>query len=152
MSTDAASSPEAALALPRSIADEIIAHAREDAPRECCGLIAGRSGRLENLYRLTNLAPGNRLYEIDPREIYDLEFRTLPARNQEIVAIYHSHPATEAFPSATDRAQAFWPDAYYLICSLANPDAPVIRAFRLGQPEVVEVSVKVIEDIEDIED
>lgn len=136
------SSTEEVLALPRTLADEIIAHAREDAPRECCGLIAGRNGQLEDLYRLTNLAPGNRLYEIDPREIYDLEFRTLPARDQEIVAIYHSHPETEAYPSATDRAQAFWPDAYYLICSLADPESPVIRAFRLGQPEVVEIGVQ----------
>lgn len=134
---------EGSLTLPCAIVDEIIAHARQDAPRECCGLIAGRNGRLEELYRLTNLAPGNRLYEIDPREIYELEFRTLPARELEVVAIYHSHPVTEAYPSPTDQAQAFWSDVSYLICSLADPHAPVIRAFRLGGPEVEEIQVKI---------
>src|SRR5690606_27862470 len=85
-------STDGQLALPGHLADEIVAHARHEAPRECCGLIAGQQGRLEDLHRLTNLAPGNRLYEIDPREIYELEFRTLPAREQDVVAIYHSHP------------------------------------------------------------
>lgn len=134
------------LLLPRSLADGIVTHARQEAPRECCGLIAGQPGHLEEIHRLTNLAPGNRLYEIDSKEVYELEFRTLPARNQEVVAIYHSHPVTEAYPSATDQSQAFWPDVYYLICSLDVPDAPVIRAFRLGGDEVVEVPVEIGQD------
>ena len=111
---------------------EIVDHARTETPRECCGLIAGRDGQPARLFRLTNVAPGTALYEIDPGEIYDLEFRLLPAAKLDIVAIYHSHPATEAYPSSTDRSLAFWPDAIYLICSLADPEMPVIRGFRLS--------------------
>jgi proteasome lid subunit RPN8/RPN11 len=89
---------------------------------------------------LTNVAPGTTLYEIDPGEIFDLEFRLLPAAGLEVVAIYHSHPVTEAYPSRTDQSLAFWPDAIYLICSLAEPGTPVVRGYRLGR-EVVEMVV-----------
>ena len=119
----------------------IIDHARAEAPRECCGVLAGRDGVPTELYPLPNIAPGNRLYEIDPHALYELEFRTLPDRQLEVLAIYHSHPATEAYPSATDQAQAFWPDATYLICSLALLESPVLRAFRLDEGGVREVSV-----------
>jgi proteasome lid subunit RPN8/RPN11 len=125
--------------------DEIIDHARREAPRECCGLIAGRGGRAERLFRLRNLAPGNTLYEVDPSQLYELEFRVLPDAGHDVVAIYHSHPATKAYPSPTDRAQAFWPDAVYLICSLADPATPVIRGFRLRDSLVDEVVVRVAE-------
>ena len=119
----------------------IIDHARAEAPRECCGVLAGRDGVSTELYPLPNIAPGNRLYEIDPQALYELEFRTLPDRHMEVLAIYHSHPATEAYPSETDQAQAFWPDATYLICSLALPESPVLRAFRLDEGCVREVAV-----------
>lgn len=144
-------SDERALAfeLPRSMWSEIVDHARQETPRECCGLIAGRDGRPVHLFRLTNLAPGNTLYEIDPHQIYELEFRELPKLGLDVVAIYHSHPATEAYPSPTDRALAFWPDALYLICSLAIPDSPVIRAFQLRDERVTEARLVVRESDSD---
>jgi proteasome lid subunit RPN8/RPN11 len=123
--------------------DEIIAHARAETPRECCGLIAGRDGDARHLYRLTNVAPGNVFYEIDPRQLYELEFRELPGRGWEVLAVYHSHPASEAYPSKTDVALAFWPEALYLICSLADPDRPVLRAFHIAGGEIVEAEVGV---------
>jgi proteasome lid subunit RPN8/RPN11 len=126
-------------ALPAAMREEIIAHARAEAPRECCGIIAGRGGVPFRLYRTTNVAPGNSLYEIDPAELIELEFRELPSQDAEIIAIYHSHPASEAYPSATDRELAFWPQAVYLICSLAEPERPVVRGFRLRDGVVAEV-------------
>jgi proteasome lid subunit RPN8/RPN11 len=130
--------------LPRSMWSDIVDHARQEAPRECCGLIAGRDGRPSRLFRLTNLAPGNTLYEIDPQQLYELEFRQLPELGLQVVAIYHSHPATEAYPSPTDQALAFWPEVVYLICSLANPEAPVVRAFQLSDVQVTEAAVVVV--------
>ncbi len=123
---------------------DVVDHARQDSPRECCGLIAGKAGQPTHLFRLTNLAPGTTRYEIDPRQIYELEFRQLPELGLDVVAIYHSHPATEAYPSPTDRALAFWPEALYLICSLAR--SPVIRAFRLSESSVIEALVVVRDD------
>ena len=94
-------------------------------------MLSGREGVPLRHHETRNVAPGNRLYEIDPQQLIDLEFRELPAHDEEIVAIYHSHPASPAFPSATDLDLAFWPEAVYLICSLAEGDEPVLRGFRL---------------------
>lgn len=110
-------------------------------------MIAGRDGRPSRLFRLTNLAPGNTLYEIDPQQLYELEFRQLPELGLQIVAIYHSHPATEAYPSPTDQALAFWPEVLYLICSLTIPESPVIRAFQLKNEQVREVSIVVLREM-----
>ncbi|MCC7025000.1 MAG: M67 family metallopeptidase [Thermomicrobiales bacterium] len=119
----------------------IIAHARREAPRECCGIIAGRDGAPVRVYPTTNIAEGNRFYEIDPKELADLEFRELPNENAEIVAIYHSHPASPAYPSRTDVELAFWPEAVYLICSLEDPDKPYIRGFTIRDGQIAEVTL-----------
>jgi [CysO sulfur-carrier protein]-S-L-cysteine hydrolase len=119
----------------------IVEHARRDAPRECCGIIAGRAGVPVRLYPTRNIAEGNALYEIDPAELIELEFHTMPAAETELVAIYHSHPVSPAYPSATDIALAFWPDALYIICSLADPERPVVRGFRIRDDEVAEVDL-----------
>lgn len=120
---------------------QIVAHARRDAPRECCGVVSGHSGEPERLHALRNIAAGNRFYEIDPTQLIDLEFHELPRDEAEIVAIYHSHPASEAFPSRTDVELAFWPDAVYLICSLEDPAAPVVRGFRIRDGEIAELTL-----------
>jgi len=119
----------------------IIDHAMREAPRECCGIIAGRNGVPMQLYETRNVAAGNRLYEIDPAQLIDLEFRELPAQETEIVAIYHSHPMSQAFPSATDVELAFWPDAVFLICSLADPTQPEIRGVLLRDFAIDEVVI-----------
>jgi proteasome lid subunit RPN8/RPN11 len=119
----------------------IIAHARRESPRECCGIIAGRDGVPARLYETTNVAAGNRLYEIDPAQLIELEFRELPAQGTEIIAIYHSHPASPALPSKTDVELAFWTDAVYLICSLADPERPDIRAFFIKDGKTKEIAL-----------
>ena len=119
----------------------IIAHALRDAPRECCGIVAGRDGIPVQVYETRNIAEGNRLYEIDPQQLIDLEFRLLPEQMSEIIAIYHSHPESPAYPSATDVELAFWPHAIYLICSLANRQHPQIRGFRISKGAVREVTL-----------
>jgi [CysO sulfur-carrier protein]-S-L-cysteine hydrolase len=127
--------------LPEPMRAAIVDHAIRDAPRECCGIIAGRNGVPMRLYETRNVAAGNRLYEIDPAQLIDLEFRELPAQDAEIVAIYHSHPESPAYPSPTDVALAFWPDAVFLICSLANRDRPEIRGFRIRDGAIHEVAL-----------
>jgi len=119
----------------------IINQAMREAPRECCGIIAGRDGEPVQLYETRNVAAGNRLYEIDPAQLIDLEFRELPAQETEIIAIYHSHPESQPYPSATDVELAFWPDAVFLICSLANPARPEIRGFRIRDCAIDEVTL-----------
>ena len=118
--------------------DEIVAHARLEAPRECCGVILGRNGKLIELRRLTNIYPGNDFYEPDAGELYRLVVE-IDETGTDIAAIYHSHPVSPAYPSARDVEYAGWPDSVYLICSLEHPDAPVIRAFRIVDGDITEL-------------
>ena len=127
--------------LPAEMRQAIIDHAVRDAPRECCGIVAGRGGVPIRVYETRNIAEGNRLYEIDPGQLIDLEFHELPEQEAEIIAIYHSHPESPAYPSATDVALAFWPDAVYLICSLADRDRPDVRGFRIRDEAIHEVTL-----------
>jgi proteasome lid subunit RPN8/RPN11 len=124
-----------------SMRDSIVAHARAEVPRECCGVIVGRSGRPERLLPLRNVAEGNKFYEIDPAQLIELEFHELPKDDSEIVAIYHSHPVSPAYPSRTDVELAFWPEVVYLICSLEFPADPVVRGFRIRDGEIAEVAL-----------
>lgn len=130
--------------LPADVAAGIVAHARAEAPHECCGVLSGRSGAIERGHALRNThpTPATR-YEIDASQLFALEFESLPAAGREIVGIYHSHPATPAYPSATDLALAVWSDAVYVICSLADPAAPSLRAFRIAGETVTELSVEI---------
>jgi proteasome lid subunit RPN8/RPN11 len=127
--------------LPADMRAAIVDHAMRDAPRECCGIIAGRDGAPIQLYETRNIAAGNRLYEIDPAQLIDLEFGELPAQGLELVAIYHSHPESPAYPSATDVELAFWPDAVFLICSLVDRGRPEIRGFRIRDGAIHELTL-----------
>ncbi len=126
--------------LPPYMEDQIVAHARREAPRECCGVIGGTNGKVSEVHSLTNLEPGNTRYRIDDAELYRV-YRGLDERGGEVLAIYHSHPATPAYPSPTDVALALWPEAHYLICSLADPHRPDLRAFRIVGGHIREVPI-----------
>ena len=119
-----------------AIRDEIVAHARESAPHEACGLIAGRAGRLERVIRCANAheIPTTR-YRIDPREQLRA-FRDMDDRGEELLAIYHSHPVSQPYPSPTDRAEAHYPDAFYILVSIRGAD-PEVRAFRIADDGAV---------------
>lgn len=142
MTSSSSKTPDAGVfQLPDEMRAAIVHHAMRDAPRECCGIIAGRDGTAIQLYETRNIAAGNRLYEIDPAQLIELEFREFPAQELELVAIYHSHPESPAYPSTTDVELAFWPDAVFLICSLADRDQPEIRGFRIRDGAIHEVTL-----------
>jgi len=128
------------LIVPGLIRDEIIAHARDHFPRECCGILAGKQGDITQLHRLTNLEQGVDRYLFDDEEFYKVYWQ-IENRGEELLAVYHSHPVTIAYPSKTDVAFAFWPEAVYLICSLEHPDAPDIRGFRIVDEAISEIEL-----------
>ena len=114
----------------------MVAHARDEAPREACGLLAGRGGGITRLIRCANVHPTpTSRYVIDPREQLRA-FRTIDAAGEELVAIYHSHPVSQPYPSPTDRAEAHYPNAFYILVSLRTRQ-PEVRAFRIDAEEFV---------------
>jgi proteasome lid subunit RPN8/RPN11 len=123
--------------LERSYVDEMIAHAIEDAPNECCGIIAGKDGRATKLFRAINAEASPYRYSVEPKDHLRI-FRECEDNGWQFLAIYHSHTASEAYPSPTDVRLAFWPEAYYILVSLADRDNPVVRAFRIIDGAVTE--------------
>ena len=119
-----------AVIMPESIYHEIIAHAREGKPEEICGILRGRGLEAAELIRARNIA-SERIenYDVDPQTLL-MQFN-FDGPNDEMMGIYHSHPVSVAYPSATDAWNANYPDSLYFICSLEDDDAPVLRAFRM---------------------
>ena len=116
--------------------DGIVAHAREQSPHECCGLIgADKNGLATNLYRARNIAADPLVaYEAHPEDLFAAQ-RTMRARGEQLLAIYHSHPrSADPQPSATDVRLAYYPGAVYFIVGLGDPE-PRLRAFRIFEHE-----------------
>ena len=128
------------LELKKSQAEALIEQARGEAPNECCGLLAGRDGRVERVYPGTNIDHSPYTYLMDPKEQL-AAFKEMEDAGLDLVGIYHSHTHTPAYPSRTDVAKAFYPDTLYVIVSLARPNEPDIRAFRVADGHISEESV-----------
>lgn len=123
--------------------DEMIAHAREDVPNECCGLIGGTPEEAQTIYRAENAEASPFRYSIAPREQLQLMNR-ISDDGQDVAGIYHSHTRTPAYPSQTDiNLASGWPDAAYFIVSLENPESPVVKAFRIIGNKVEDVDLQV---------
>jgi len=120
---------------------EMIAHAREEAPNECCGMIAVENDRAVRLYRATNAAASPLRYEVEPRDQYRIEM-AIDDAGWELGAIYHSHTRSVPFPSQTDINLAFHPDAVYLIVGVAG-EQPDVRAFSIRDGEVRDAELAV---------
>jgi [CysO sulfur-carrier protein]-S-L-cysteine hydrolase len=120
----------------------MVAHARRDHPDEACGVIAGRGGVPERLLEMTNAARSPTFYEFDSAELLAL-YQDMEARDEEPVVIYHSHTATEAYPSRTDISYANEPEAHYLLISTRDPEHAEVRSFRIVEGMVEEEPVTV---------
>ena len=125
------------LTLPQGFIEEMIAHAGEDAPNECCGIIAGQDGRAMKLFRASNAEASPYRYSVDSQDLFRIH-RECEENGWEFLAIYHSHTASEAYPSGTDIRLAFWPESFYVLVSLIDADKPAVRAFRIVDGEVRE--------------
>jgi proteasome lid subunit RPN8/RPN11 len=116
--------------------EEILAHACQAQPSECCGLVGGADdGRTQSIYRLKNTAPNPEVaYEAAPEELFAAQ-RLMREREEQLLAIYHSHPrAIIPSPSETDVRLAYYPSATYLIVGLAGSN-PVVKAFQISERE-----------------
>jgi proteasome lid subunit RPN8/RPN11 len=127
----------------QALVDEIVAHAREDLPNECCGMVGGRDGEATEVVRVANAAASPLRYEMDPQGQFDA-LKSIEDGGGELLAIYHSHTKSAAYPSQTDVNQAVaWPDQVYVIVSLADSDAPDVKAFLLKDLKIADVPLDV---------
>jgi [CysO sulfur-carrier protein]-S-L-cysteine hydrolase len=127
----------------RAVLREMLEAARSDSSHECCGLLAGCGGEIRAIFPAQNGLASATAYEIAPQELFT-QFRQIRERNLEFLGIYHSHPQTENFPSATDIARAYYPDAIYFIISPKQDALKPIRAFRIGDGSFTELLIEVI--------
>jgi [CysO sulfur-carrier protein]-S-L-cysteine hydrolase len=128
--------------LPKAYVEEMIAHALEDAPNECCGIISGKDGAATKLFRAKNSEASPYRYNVDPNDLFRI-FRETDANDWSFLAIYHSHTASEAYPSPTDvRLSKNWPDAFYILVSLKDRANPVVRAYRIEGETVTEEPIE----------
>jgi proteasome lid subunit RPN8/RPN11 len=125
----------------RELYEQIVAHARAEAPNECCGMIASRDGEAVKVFPAVNAAASPLRYEIDGAEQYQIQMQIYDA-GQDLGAIYHSHTRSEPVPSQTDINLAFYPDALYVIVGLAAGD-PDVRAFTIRDGQVAEAELVV---------
>jgi [CysO sulfur-carrier protein]-S-L-cysteine hydrolase len=134
------------LELRRDLLDVIVAHARRDHPDEACGIVAGPVGsdRPERVVEMTNAERSPTFYRFDSQEQLRV-WREMDDRDEEPVVIYHSHTATEAYPSRTDVSLAQEPGAHYLLVSTRADDEVEVRSFRIVDGEVGEEEVRVLE-------
>jgi proteasome lid subunit RPN8/RPN11 len=126
----------------QALIDEIVAHARADMPNECCGMVGGVDGEARTVYRAENAEASPLRYSIASEEQFRL-MKEIEAAGEELVAIYHSHTKSAAYPSQTDVNLAGWPEAVYLIASLAEPEAPEVKGFWITDGKIDDAEVDV---------
>jgi len=125
---------------------KIVAHARADHPDEACGVIAGPAGsdRPERFIPMLNAERSPTFYRFDSTEQLKV-WMEMDDRDEEPIVIYHSHTATEAYPSRTDVDIAGYPEAHYLLVSTREPDTVEIRSFRIVDRNVTEEPVQIVD-------
>jgi [CysO sulfur-carrier protein]-S-L-cysteine hydrolase len=127
----------------QALVDEMVAHAREDLPNECCGMVAGSDGEATEVMRVANAAASPLRYEMDPKAQYEA-WKSIEDGGRELLAIYHSHTKSAAYPSQTDVNQAVaWPDQVYVIVSLADVDAPDVKGYFLKNLEIADAEITI---------
>ena len=137
---------ENVLTIDQATYDAIVAHAKRDHPDEACGIVAGPEGsdRAERFIEMVNAAGSPTFYEFDSTDLLQL-YKEMDARDEEPVVVYHSHTATEAYPSRTDISYASEPDTHYVLVSTRDPDEHELRSYRIVDGVVTEEPVKIVE-------
>ena len=130
------------LLIPKRVLGNIISHALETDPDECCGVLIGSEAVVEEARRIKNIHPQPvRRYEMPPMDLMRVESEA-DAKGREIVAIYHSHTHTQGYPSQTDVQNAIesgWTEPYYVLISLVEKTRPIVRAFRIAECETCRI-------------
>jgi proteasome lid subunit RPN8/RPN11 len=123
------------------VIEAIVAHARDAAPCECCGILLGRAEEIHEAVRVRNLAESPTRYLLDPAEHISIR-RDARSRGLDVLGFYHSHPRSPAEPSEADRAEAEYPGSVHLIVSVA--DQPAARLFKWNAATFEELALEAV--------
>ena len=133
------------MVVPRLAIQQMFDHAQRDFPNECCGLVSGRGNRAMRIHAMRNVNASPVVYTMDPKEQLQV-FNLIDDASEDLVAIYHSHTRSPAYPSPTDIRLALYPETVYLIVSLANREQPTLRGFMMNEGTITEVEIDEIPD------
>ena len=129
----------AKLYIPIGLLKEIVSHCKETYPNEACGILAGKNRVVQKVFKMKNMDTSSVSYLLEPGEQFTV-MKEIRQQGLEMTAIFHSHPYTDAYPSAKDIRLAFYEDSFYVIVSLIHK-APVIKAFEIKNGFVTEVEI-----------
>ena len=132
------------LEIPADIFEQMVAQAKAEAPIEACGILAGKGNKVEKLYEMTNVDASSDHFMMEPKEQFAV-IKDIRSAALEMLAIYHSHPATPARPSAEDLRLSLTPDVTYVILSLQDTNPPTIKGFLIEDGNVTETPVEILE-------
>jgi proteasome lid subunit RPN8/RPN11 len=135
--------PDLQLVVPYHLVDEIILHCSEVYPDEACGILAGKGRVVQKVYKMTNTEKSGVSYMMEPKEQFTV-MKEMREQRLEMIAIYHSHPCSDAYPSPKDINLAFYEDSLYVIVSFIYKE-PVIKAFEIKEGKVSEVEILIIQ-------
>lgn len=127
--------------IPKHIFDEMLAHCRKVCPNEACGILAGSGNEVLKIYAMTNIEHSPVSYALDSKEHFRVA-KDMRENNLSMIAIFHSHPSSAAYPSQRDVSLAFYEDAAYIIVGLAEKET-VVKAFRIREGNIAEIEVKI---------
>lgn len=133
------------LEIPNKIYEEILEQAKAEVPFEACGILAGSDGRVEKLYKMTNVEKSSIHFTMEPKEQFTV-IKDIRSSSLELLAIYHSHPTTPARLSQEDIRLSLTPDVTYLILSLQDSNNPLGKGFQVDNGNIIEVPIEILED------
>lgn len=133
--------PVRSLVIPGHIFEEMVSHCRAGYPEEACGILAGKEGEVSKIYRMTNIERSPVSYFMDPKEQFSV-MKDMRENGLSMVAIFHSHPSSAAYPSARDVSLAFYDDCLYVIVGLAE-SLPAVKAFSIKEGRIEETDILV---------
>lgn len=130
------------LVIPEHLLDKVISHCKEIYPKEACGILAGKEGVVQKVYRMKNIENSPVSYTMDSEEQF-IVMKEIREKGLDLTAIYHSHPDLDVYPSPKDIHLAFYSESVYIIIGLSEGE-PKIRAFSIREENIDEVEIKVI--------
>lgn len=131
------------LSLTKDQISELIEHSKNGSPNEVCGILAGRDGNAEKIYKMTNKDESNKTFFMDPQEQLKV-MKEIRGSSLDFIGIYHSHPETKAYPSTHDVELTFYPEVSYVIVSLKDKDSPDIKSFRIVDQKITPEEIKIV--------